>query len=139
MSTEVETLAVSDEDAGQTTERPRASRWLWRPWHAKLWWAGVTVYWTGKIASHWNASLDDLYTTALAGFLNILFYPMTAVMFLGVGFVHAWMDFKGLEWGPPTDEQLFPKRSVGGLRDPYSDPLDPKSGMLHWRHFHPRP
>lgn len=116
---------------------PRASQWLWRPWYAKLWWVLVALYWMGKLGSFWIAFLTDLYTVAIAGWLNILFYPLTVVLVLGVGFARAWMEYRGLEFGPPTDDQLFPKRSVGGWSDPYSDPLDPRSGMLHWRHFHP--
>lgn len=116
---------------------PRASEWLWRPWYAKLWWAGVALYWTGKLASFWIVSLEAFYETAIAGWLNILFYPPTALFVFGVGFVRAWMAYHGWEFEPPTHDQFFPKRSAGGWSDPYSDPLDPRSGMLHWRHFHP--
>ncbi|CAN5265876.1 hypothetical protein BH10PSE12_BH10PSE12_06200 [soil metagenome] len=125
---------ASDGTAEPSRKCPRASHWLWRPWYAKLWWAGVAVCWTGQLASHWSPALDELYTSALAGYLNIAFYPLTVLMVLGVRFVHAWMDYKGLEWGPPTHDELFPERSVGGLRDPMADPLDPRS-PLHWRYL----
>jgi len=127
----------TDSPIERRLDRPLASAWLWRPWYAKLWWVSMLFYWGGKLASLWSEAVAQYYATALAGYLNILLYPFTALMVLGVGFAKAWMDYRGFEWGPPSQEQLFPKRSVGGLRDPYSDPLDPKSGMLHWRHFHP--
>ncbi|MFB0875652.1 MULTISPECIES: hypothetical protein [unclassified Sphingobium] len=136
MNTEAEGLALPGDDIyiADKLERPRASRWLWRPWYAKLWWAGAALYWTGKIGSYWSAILDDLYTTALAGYLNVLFYPLTALMALSIGFIRVWMGYRGWEWGPPADEQLFPKRSVGGYLDPMADPLDPRSPKHSRRH-----
>lgn len=109
---------------------PRASKWLWRSWRAKLWWGGAGLYWMGKFASIWIGPMEAVYATAVAGWLNILFYPPTLLLVLGVGFVCAWVESYGWQWGPPTDEQLFQSRSVGGWRDPYSDPLDPRSGAL---------
>ena len=117
---------------------PRASEWLWCPWYAKLWWAAIGLYWAGRLASFWIGFLAELYATAAAGWLNIAFYPIIALLALGMGFIRAWMEHRGWAWGPPTDDQLFPRRSVGGWRDPYSDPLDPRSGPLHWRHFYGR-
>lgn len=116
--------------------RPHASNWLWRPWHAKLWWAGIAAYWTGKVGSFYSPALDDFYSSALGGFLNIAFFPPLALMVLSLGYAHAWFDASDWEFVEPTHEQMFPKRSVGGMRDPYSDPLDPRSGALHRRHFH---
>ena len=110
--------------------RPRASQWLWRPWYAKLWWACSALYWAGKLASYWSDALNDAYSTALAGYLNVALYPVTVLLVLGVRFVLPWMDYHGWEWVEPSHEQMFPKRSVGGMRDPNSDPLDPRSGSL---------
>ncbi|GFM31024.1 uncharacterized protein PY1_contig-13-287 [Novosphingobium sp. PY1] len=115
--------------------KPKASAWLWRPWRAKLWWAGIAAYWAGKCASFYVPSLEGFYTSALAGYLNILFFPMTALLILGIGFAQARFAASDWEFVEPTHEQMFPKRSVGGWRDPYSDPLDPRSGILHTRHF----
>jgi hypothetical protein len=123
-----------EEPAPAARRRPRMSAWLWHPWYAKLWWVLAAVYWTGKLGSYWSETLNGFYSTAFAGYLNIGLYPMTILMVLGVRFVHAWMDYKGLEWGPPTDELLFPKRSVGGFRDPMADPLDPRSPRYWHRH-----
>lgn len=126
--------AVPTADA-HANERPRASEWLWRPWFAKLWWAAIPVYWMGMAASLKIPLLAEFYTSALAGFLNVLFFPPLALMVLGLGFARAWFDASDWEFVEPTHEQMFPKLSVGGMRDPASDPLDPRSG-LHWQHFH---
>jgi hypothetical protein len=69
----------------------------------------------------------------LAGFLNIAFFPPLALIVLGLGFARAWSDASDWEFVEPTHEEMFPKRSVGGMRDPCADPLDPRSGALHWR------
>lgn len=53
--------------------------------HAKLWWACIVIYWAGKLAPYWSEPLGDLYSTALAGLLNIAFFPPVAVMILGIG------------------------------------------------------
>lgn len=119
-----------ESNASALRSRLRASYWLWRPWYAKLWWTCIAIYWTGKLASYWSPTLDDAYSTALAGYLNIALYPFTALMVLGVRFVPAWMEYHGWEWVEPSHDELFPKRSVGGRRDPTSDPLDPRSGSL---------
>lgn len=117
----------------------RASAWLWRPWYAKLWWTAIPIYWLGMAASLKVALLADFYTSAWAGILNVLFFPLIALMVLGVGFVREWMG--PIEWNAEVDGDLWPgspryePRSVGGLRDPYSDPLDPRSGALHLRHI----
>jgi hypothetical protein len=110
--------------------RPRASAWLWRPWYAKVWWACIVIYWAGKLASYWSEPLGDLYSTALAGLLNIAFFPPVAVMILGVGYAREWFASSDWEFVEPIHEEMFPQRSVGGLRDPCSDPLDPRSGSL---------
>lgn len=129
------TAEPEDDMAGQRT-RPRASAWLWRRWYAKLWWTLAALYWAGKLGSVWSPALDAIYSSAIAGFLNVLFFPPAIAMVLASGLVRAWMDYKGLEWGGPTRDELFPRLSIGGWRDRCSDPLDPSSGLLHWRHFH---
>lgn len=111
----------------------RAGDWFWQPWYAKLWWIGIAVYWIGRAVSFSVPALDEFYTSALAGFLNIAFFPPLALMVLGLGFARAWFAQSDWEFVEPTQEQMFPKRSVGGMRDPCADPLDPRSGALHWR------
>lgn len=112
---------------------PNASDWLWRPWCAKLWWTAIVVYWAGKVGSFFSPPLGQFYANTLAGFLNIVFFPPLALMVLGLGYARAWFEQSDWEFVEPTHEQMFPKRSVGGMRDPYADPLDPRSGALHWR------
>lgn len=121
----------------KASARPKASTWLWHPWYAKLWWGAGLLYWSCKLLSYWSSILDALYATALAGMLNVFFFPPTIAMVLGSGLVRAWMDYKGLEWGPPTRDHLFPKRSVGGFVDPMADPLDPRSPK-YWQRHHRR-
>lgn len=137
MNSEAASLEASESTNRPQRDRPNASDWLWRPGYAKLWWAAIAVYWSGKLGSYWSSVLDDVYTTALAGYLNIVFYPFTALMVLGASFVHSWMEYRGLEWGAPSHDQLFPRRSVGGFRDPMADPLDPRS-LQYWHGAHNR-
>jgi len=114
--------------------KPRARDWLWRPFYAKAWWAGIAAYWGGAAASLKLPALADFYTSTLAGFFNIAFYPLVALIILGLGYVRTWFAWSDWEWVEPTQDQLFPKRSVGGFRDPMADPLDPRSPS-HWRYL----
>jgi hypothetical protein len=133
MDPTVESEDSANAEPVHAVERPPASRWLWRPWYAKLWWAAIIAYWAGKVGSFYSSILDQFYTGALAGFLNVVFFPPLALMVLGLSYVRAWFEWSDWEFVEPTHEQLFPKRSVGGMRDPYADPLDPRSGAIHWR------
>lgn len=127
--------AVTYDESGHEQASPQASLWLWRPWHAKLWWAAIVAYWVGMAGSYYSPAMEEFYTSAVAGFLNIAFFPPLALIVLGFGFAREWFRASGWEFAEPTHEQKFPKRSVGGMRDPYSDPLDPRSGALHRRNF----
>jgi hypothetical protein len=125
----------SASEPSQMQLRPRPSDWLWRLWYAKLWWTAIAAYWAGKIASLFSPALEQFYTSALAGFLSLAFFPPLALIVLGLGFARAWFARSNWEFVEPTHDEMFPRRSVGGMRDPASDPLDPRSG-LHWQHFH---
>jgi hypothetical protein len=127
--------ALQNDEPVQEQTRPYASDWLWHPWFAKVWWAAIAAYWAGKTGCSYSLALDEFYTSALAGFLNVFFFPPLALIVLGLGFAREWFAWSDWEFVEPTHEQMFPKRSVGGMRDPASDPLDPRSG-LHWQHFH---
>jgi len=127
------TAADNTQMGGGASMRPKAADWLWHPWYAKLWWAAIAIYWTGMVGSIYSPALDQFYTSALSGFLNVAFFPPLALMVLGLGFTREWFEASDWEFVEPTHEQMFPKRSVGGMRDPYADPLDPRSGALHWR------
>lgn len=111
-------------------ERPRAADWLWRPWHAKLWWAAIAVYWAGKVGSFYSPALDEFYTSALAGFLNVAFFPPLALIVLGLGYAGAWFAWSDWEFVEPTNDELFRRPLI----DPYTDPSNPLSGAIYRRH-----
>ena len=120
-----------DEASIAAPPRPHASDWLWHPWYAKLWWSAVPVYWIGAAASVKIEALAGFYDTAFAGYCNVLIFPMTALLVLGVGFARAWID--AIPVGKATlscDAELdWPDRGFG--RPHWSvDPLDPRSGSL---------
>jgi len=118
------------EATGLQRQRPHASAWLWRPWYAKLWWGLIALYWAAELGSIWVPAFASFFTKPAAGLLNIIFYPLTALMLLGFGYLRAWMDSKEWKWGPPMEGESLPERSIGGWSDPASDPIDPRSGSL---------
>ncbi|MCM3421186.1 hypothetical protein [Sphingopyxis alaskensis] len=95
----------SNVSTAETARPPVARNWLWKPWYAKLWWAAIPVYWTGAVASLKVPALAEFYTSALAGYLNMLFFPPTALLVLGFGFVKAWLD-RPLSGEPLSDEEI---------------------------------
>lgn len=117
----------------------KAADWLWRPWYAKAWWAAIPVWWIGMAASTKIAPLAAFYDSALAGFLNVLFFPMTALMVLGFSYVQQWLaGFASQgEGGPLSDEakariaRLWEEHE-GGMEDLHAttDMFDPRSGPL---------
>ena len=123
----------------EATVRSRASDWLWRPWHAKLWWAAIPAWWVGMVASTKVAPLEAFYDSALAGFLNVLFFPMTALLVLGVGYARNWLtDFAPVRGGIPLsddsalvavleDDHLRAMEEVSATTDMH----DPRSGTLY--------
>lgn len=121
------------EECRPVGRRPRVADWLLRPWYAKLWWAGIALYWLGKFASIFEPALEAFYASAIAGFLNILFYPLTAVFLLGVRFIRAEIDFR-IERAVASqrDVELMPFQidRQFGRPPPEMDPLDQRSGPL---------
>ncbi|MDR7256317.1 hypothetical protein J2X47_000478 [Sphingomonas sp. BE270] len=99
--------AINDLDKVGRPEVPKLSAWLWSPWYAKLWWVAIPIWWMGMAASIRVDTLEAFYRGALAGYLNVLFFPMTALMVLGVGYVRERLDgFIGPGDGtPPCDEE----------------------------------
>lgn len=84
----------------------RLSVWLWKPWYAKLWWTAIPIWWVGMAASAKLDFLAGIYSSALAGFLNILFVPMTALMVLGVSYVRERLNsFVGPGDGAPLNDE----------------------------------
>lgn len=119
------------------TQPSRLSDYFWRPRIAKLWWATSLTWWVCFILAQQTGWLSDYFQSAVTGYLNVLFFPGTIIMALGVPL--AWDKLDRGDWVvsplPLAHEQQLPTLSVGGLEDPASDPLDPRSG-LHWQHFH---
>jgi hypothetical protein len=130
------------DDQGNVTgpAAPKLSAWLWSPWYAKLWWAAVPVWWLGVAASSRLNALEIFYRGALAGYLNILFFPMTALMVLGVGYVRERLDgFAGPGDGTrlSDEEALAVTTRVWEEHDramedlaATTDMFDPRSGVL---------
>ena len=71
---------LSNASTADTVRDPVARDWLWKPWYAKLWWAAIPVYWAGAAASLKLPALAEFFTSALAGYLNMLFFPLTALL-----------------------------------------------------------
>lgn len=122
---------------GGDTDVPtvRLVDYIWRPFYAKIIWTCVAVYWVGCGASLWVPGLSALYQSALGFFLYIFLCPPITLAILGAGFVRAKLD--GFEWA--TDDEgsaePLPAHTRHEFYDPYSDPLDPRSGSLHRRHM----
>lgn len=133
---------IEHDTAHQDRPRRALSAWLWKPWYAKLWWTAIPVWWTGLAASNVSEFLADFYSSALAGFLNVLFMPMTALVVLGAGYVRDWMDsVVGHGEGRPLsdeeeEEEFLAQQSWEEhhrlMRDmgKGTDMFDPRSGAL---------
>src|SRR3546814_20386553 len=80
---------LSDASTADTVREPVARDWLWKPWYAKLWWAAIPVYWAGAAVSLKLPALAEFYTSALAGYTKMLFFPLTTLLVLGFGFIRA--------------------------------------------------
>ena len=122
-------------------DAPKLSAWLWAPWHSKLWWATIPIWWMGMAASTRVEFLESFYRGGIAGYLNILFFPMTALMVLGVGYVRERLDgFVGQGDGVPlSDEEAqafydgHSRRELARTMERWraqSNPMDPRSGSL---------
>lgn len=123
--------------------RPAAADWLWRPWYAKLWWAAIPIYWAVAAASLKVPALRAYFESAFAGYLNVLFFPFTAMLVLGFGFARAWLDTPAAdEWEPLTATEIEELQEMEIFRDDWSarrpgqpdpafDIYDPRSGVLY--------
>lgn len=132
MTQEIQTRNGEEGIPPEAEKRAPLADFLWRPWHARLWWAAIPVYWTGMAISSRLPLLADFYDLALAGYLNVLFFPPTALMVLGVGYLSEWMG--PIDWSGASDlgdDFDFPSLDRGPSGFPYyADPLDPRSGPL---------
>ncbi|MCG2841299.1 hypothetical protein L6Q21_09930 [Sandaracinobacter sp. RS1-74] len=135
MSTNSTLLAI---DAG--TSSHRASDWLWRPWYAKTWWTAIPLWWAGMAGATKIEPLDQFYSGALAGYLNVLFFPMTALLVLGFGYAQHWLDAfsttsdrampSGNEFDAAKELEEEHERAFEAL-NATTDIYDPRSGTLY--------
>lgn len=134
------TTAVDMQATEPAAPQLKAADWLWRPWYAKAWWAAIPVWWIGMAASTKIAPLEAFYDSAAAGFLNVLFFPMTVLMVLGVGFARNWLaQFPKQGDGTPLSDEAM-ARAVKRMRAEHergmedlrasTDVFDPRSGPL---------
>jgi hypothetical protein len=143
-------LMSAQEDA--PSKRSTAFDHIWHPWYAKVWWISIPLYWVGAAASLRMPAMAEFYTSALAGFLNALFVPTTALLVLGFGFIRDWFNSPPLsnggiltgeeidaldrEWAEHRRRVDPPDhlRPVGDIYDPFSgtsyvgNPLSPFNG-----------
>jgi len=105
----------------------RVGDWLWRPWYAKLYWAAASGYWTFVIVSWLWGVAPGFFNSVAGGYVTLIFHPFVIFPVLGFGYGRAWAA--RAEWhAPHPDDPILRRRSIGGLPDPCSDPLDPRSG-----------
>lgn len=131
---------INIEASATELPRRRLADWLWRPWYAKIWWTAIPVWWTGIAASTKVEFLAAFYESALAGFLNVLLFPMTALMVLGVGYAQHWLDRRPFyndgsgnhpsEIYPDPFDDEWDNRQCGQPH-PSVDMYDPMSGTLY--------
>ena len=112
-----------DEASIAAPPRPHASDWLWHPWYAKLWGSAVPVYWIGAAASVKIEALAGFYDTAFAGYCNMLFFPMTALVILSVGFVRARLEQLGFDYNDPNGDEFDRTGRAYG---------DPPPSLVNW-------
>lgn len=113
----------------------RLCDWIWRPWYAKLWWSTMPVYWAGRAASLKIVALAEFYNSFLAACLAVVFNPLVVAVLLGFGYIKAKLGRGELVITPSTPNPFYRSPSMGGWSDPYTDPLDPRSGARHLRHI----
>ena len=137
MNTASKTNAASKNVAVHKRQKLQISRWIWKPWYAKLWWASAGAYWVGFVLSFPVATLRMLYESALGGYLNVALYPPVILMVLCVGYIRAKFDTGDWVLIAPDPSTRQPERSVGGFLDPMADPLDPRSPLYQRRYHNP--
>lgn len=122
-------------DIAETASLPlRIGDWLWRPGYVKLWWAAVPLYWLGMGFSQRSEVLYLFYSSALAGYLTIFFFPPLVALILCHRFFREWLRKIPQADGEPLfpDEMFLRSDSYGPSGMPWEfDPLDPRSGA-HW-------
>lgn len=105
---------------------------IWRRRTAKTCWFLCAVFWGGGAIGLLVPAVGAAYENAFAGLLCSVLFPPLVFLYLAIGWARQEIDAGRIVLGPITPRT---DRSVGGWSDPASDPLDPRSGMIHWRHF----
>lgn len=137
MTREIQPTDSEEESPPERVQRAPLSAFLWRPWYARLWWAAIPAYWAGMALSSQVPLIADFYGLALAGYLNVLFFPPTALMVLGLEYAREWMG--SIDWSDEYEPFTLFNRSRGPSGLPfYADELDPRSGPL-WIGHQPPP
>lgn len=112
----------------------KIGHWLLRPLYARLWWSAMPFYWGGIAASSRIEFLDSFYSSALAGFVNLLFFPPITALTLSYGFFKARLAAARFDPDPDEEaEEFFAQRrsryGPSGMPREF-DPLDPASGAI---------
>lgn len=132
-------VSAVDMPATEPAPRLKAADWLWRPWYAKAWWAAIPVWWIGMASSTKIAPLEAFYDSAPAGFLNVVFFPMTALLVLGLGYAQQWVaGFSATGEGTPMSGETAARvaslweEHERGMEDLHAGTniFDPRSGPL---------
>lgn len=127
-------MASTIEPDGTEQERSELHlrNWIWRPWHAKLWWSGVPVYWLGMLASLKIDALAEIYHSAAGGYLNVFFFPPIVALVLSFGFLKCWLArLPATDEDEMDEEEYWRKRKLGPSGMPKEvDPLEPTSGAF---------
>lgn len=111
---------------------PRLRDYMWHPRFAKIWWALSFVHWAGMVVSLGIEPLNAYYGATFAGWLGVLLYPPFMLAVCGVRLL--WAKIECGKWVvEPLDWDHFPHRRE--VHDPYTDPLDPRSGPLYLHHI----
>ncbi|BBC73261.1 conserved hypothetical protein [Altererythrobacter sp. B11] len=130
---------MDDQNNASIPEVPKLSAWLWSPWYAKVWWTTIPIWWVGMAMSTRVDAMAVFYRGALAGYLNILFFPLTALMVLGVGYVRERLDsfVRPGDGMPLSDEDDFFERRRREENNRFldgigkgTDMFNPRSGPL---------
>ena len=134
MEADLDTHVIKPEPGIDETDL-RLRDHIWRPWYARGVWLAAVVYWSGCISSLWLPSFTPLYQSMLGFCLYIFLFPPITMMILGASFFRAKLN--QIDWHATSvgDEFCFPQLSRREFYDPNADPLDPRSGLLHWRHL----
>lgn len=92
----------------------------------------MLVYWLGMLASLRSEAMAEFYHSAIAGYLNVFFFPPLVALILSYGFIRAWLaTLDEAEAIDPLDDDLRLNRKHGPSGMPWQfDPLDPRSGAF---------